>query len=237
MKKFRLTAAIVAMGLALMIQPKVLFADDLQESICDELAEGDDGQEVRTFPLHVNPKFLGCLADDSGNLPTAVATVKKGKLNDKLCLQLEHIKPGLDFDLFTVERSNLRPDGSVDPDFKDKFNNSFGLAWYQSDIHVKGKGQNAGTGKVSIKTILVDQIFGFDPDVTLPPTNTFQVGFWFNNPDDATACGFTGFTPFNGEHHAGPLAMISVPDPQTDLGPLCFHPETDPQTGLFHCNP
>jgi hypothetical protein len=31
-------------------------------------------------------------------------------------------------------------------------------------------------------------------------------------------------TPFNGEHNAGPLVMISVPDAQTDLGPLCVNP-------------
>ena len=50
-----------------------------------------------------------------------------------------------------------------------------------------------------------------DPDVKLSLTNTFHVGFRFNDPADASACGFTGFTPFNGENHAGPLAMISIP--------------------------
>ena len=42
-------------------------------------------------------------------------------------------------------------------------------------------------------------------------------------------------TPFNGEHHAGPLAMISVPDSVTALGPLCLNPDfsSDP----IHCNP
>ena len=67
------------------------------------------------------------------------------------------------------------------------------------------------------------------------PTNTFHVGFWFNQPEDATNCGFTGFTPFNGEHQAGPLAMISLPEVATDLGPLCFNPDfsSDP----VRCNP
>jgi hypothetical protein len=81
----------------------------------------------------------------------------------------------------------------------------------------------------------VNQIFGFDPDVQLTPTNTFHVGFWFNDPNDAAACGFTGFTPFNGEHHAGPLAMISLPNPDTGLGPLCLTPNTE--TDPISCNP
>jgi hypothetical protein len=231
MKKFRLTAAIATLGLALMAQPRVLLAQSSPAPVCYP------GAGSITFPLHVNPKFLGCLADGSGSLPTAIATVTRGNLNDTLCLSLAHIKPGLNFDLFTVERSNLLPNGSVDPDFKNIFHNSFGLAWYQSDIHINSGSTTAGTGKVTIKTILLDQIFGFDPDldVGLAPTNTFHIGFWFNDPKDAAACGFTGFTPFNGEHHAGPLAMISVPNPHTDLGPLCTNPDTS--TNPPHCNP
>jgi hypothetical protein len=30
---------------------------------------------------------------------------------------------------------------------------------------------------VTIKAILLDQIFGFDPAVNLPPANTFHIGF------------------------------------------------------------
>jgi len=104
------------------------------------------------------------------------------------------------------------------------------LAWYQSDIHT----DPTGNATVTIKTILLDQIFGFDPAVGLNPTNTFHVGFWFNDPADAASCGFTGFTPFNGEHHAGPLAFITRPNPITKLGPLC----TDPtNTTPVRCNP
>jgi len=52
---------------------------------------------------------------------------------------------------------------------------------------------------VTIETILWDQIFGFDAEVGLGPTNTFHVGFWLNNPEDAAACSFdpTHQTPFN----------------------------------------
>jgi len=235
MKQFRLTAAMMAIGLALLIHPCTLFAHEGDESPCDELAEDSSGQDVTTFPLYPDPTVVGCLTDNSGSPPTAVATVKRGKLNDRMCLRLEHIKPGLNFDLFTVERSKLRSDGTVDPDFANKFNKSFGLAWYQSDIEIKDKGKKVSTGTVTIKTILLDQIFGFDADIGLQPVNTFEVGFWFNDPKDAATCGFTGFTPFNGEHHAGPLAMISVPNPDTHLGPLCTHPDTS--TNPPHCNP
>lgn len=69
------------------------------------------------------------------------------------------------------------------------------------------------------------------------PTNTFQVGFWFNNLQDAAACGFdpTKPTPFNGEHKAGPLAMISLLDAATGLGPLCTNPSLS--TSPASCNP
>jgi hypothetical protein len=36
--------------------------------------------------------------------PTATVTVVKGKLNDTLAIQLKHVKPGLAFDLFTMEQ-------------------------------------------------------------------------------------------------------------------------------------
>jgi len=175
--------------------------------------------EEHTFDLVVaNAKLLPCLArdaDDPDGLPTARVTVTRGELNDTLHLRAEHLKPNLNFDLFTVQNSNKLADGTPDPTFK-----NFGLAWYQTDVHA----DEHGRADVTIKTILLDQIFGFDPAVDLAPTNTFHVGFWFNNPDDAAPCGFPTVTPFNGEHHAGVLAMISLPDATTGLGPLCTKP-------------
>jgi hypothetical protein len=186
-------------------------------------AAAQDKKDEISFDLVPNPQFVNCLRGSSSEEPTARATVIRGKINDTLILDLDGIKPGLAFDLFTVQRSSLLSEGVPDPAFK----GSFGLAWYQSDIQI---GKSTDDGHVRIKTILLDQIFGFDPDVALPPTNTFHVGFWFNNPQDAAGCGFPAdnpakFTPFNGEHKAGPLAMISVPDPSTKLGPLCTDPD------------
>jgi hypothetical protein len=182
-----------------------------------------------TFNLVPNPRFVDCLRSNASEEPRAHATVIRGKLNDTLILDLDGIKPELAFDLFTAQHSSLLANGTPDPAFR-----NFGLAWYQSDIQIS---KNADSGHVRIKTILLDQIFGFDPDVLLPPTNTFHVGFWFNDPADAVACGFdpTKPTPFNGEHKAGPLAMISLPDAKTGLGPLCADPNTS--TTPATCNP
>jgi hypothetical protein len=193
-------------------------------------ASAGASNERTRFALNVaTPNLLPCLAeypDDPQRPPTAEVTVERGELNDTLHLRLRHFKPNLNFDMFTVQRSRLDANGTpVNP-----FTN-FGLAWYQSDVHV----DQDGDGNVTVKTILLDQIFGFDPDVNLQPLNTFHVGFWFNDPADATNCVGQVVTPFNGEHKAGPLAFISVPDAATNLGPLCINPDTS-KTPVA-CNP
>jgi len=175
------------------------------------------------FTLTANPAFIPCLSADGSTPPRAVVVVKRGELNDTGLVYVTGLKPDLDFDLFTVQRSSLDAEGKPVPNFP-----GFGLAWYQTDLHADAE----GTAKAVIQTILLDQIFGFDGDkrpdgsTVLPPTNTFHVGFWFNSPEDAAPCGFNvnAPTPFNGEHRAGPLAMISLPDPTTGLGPLCTSP-------------
>jgi hypothetical protein len=182
-----------------------------------------DGPNEISFNLAANPKFAACLGNDPYNTPTAKVTVSRGTANDVMIVQMQNFKPGSAFDLFTIERTNLKSDGSADPNFK----GSFGLAWYQSDIHIGPDGK----AEAVVKSILLDDIFGFDADsipgsVTgaplVPPTHTFHVGFWFDSPQDAASCGFdpTKPTPFNGEHSAGPNAMISVPDAATGQGPL-----------------
>jgi hypothetical protein len=191
-----------------------------------------DKKDEITFDLiaNKNPAILECLRANSYEEPRARATVIRGKLNDTLILDLDGIKPGLAFDLFTVQHSPFLSNGSADPTFVP---DHFGLAWYQSDIQI---GKRTDDGHVRIKTILLDQIFGFDSDVGLNPTNTFNLGFWFNNPDDATCAGAPlKVTPFNGEHHAGPFAMISANDVKTHLGPLCSDPNSS--TNPASCNP
>jgi hypothetical protein len=179
------------------------------------------------FNLVPQPKFEACLGQSGGPVPTAEVVVQRGELNDILILRAQHLKPNLGFDLFTIQNTNLLADGAVDPNFK-----NFGLAWYQTDVQADSN----GNAEVAIKTILLDQIFGFDPASSLLPTHTFHVGFWFNNPEDAAACGFNPAnpTPFNGEQHAGPNAMISLPNPVTKLGPLCTGARK--QGSTFVCN-
>jgi len=179
------------------------------------------------FNLSVNPSIEACLDDHSGQRPTATVRVFRDKLNDELLLTANHIKPGLQFDVFTVRRSNLRADGTVDPTFK-----NFGLAWYQSDLEA----DENGFAHISLRSIFLDQIFGFNANTGLAPVNTFHVGFWFNNPNDAAPCGFDPAhpTPFNGEHKAGPVAMISTPNPITGIGPLCTDPDLNHPGS---CNP
>jgi hypothetical protein len=201
-------------------------------AILPSISSAQNKKDEISFRLVANPKFVDCLRRSSYEEPKARATVIRGELNDTLILDLDGFKPGLAFDLFTVQRSPFLSDGTPDPTFR-----SFGLAWYQSDIEI---GKHTDDGRVSIRTILDNETFGFDPDVALPPTNTFHVGFWFDNPQDAAACGFPAgdpskFTPFNGEHKAGPLAMISLPDPVTNLGPLCTNPDTSHTPAT--CNP
>ena len=189
------------------------------------------------FELSPNPATLKCLAADGENVHASVH-VRRGDLNDRLVLEVSGLKPDLAFDMFTVQRSSLGAGGKPDP----AFTGSFGLAWYQSDVQA----DSYGNAKVVIQTILLDQIFGFDADknadgtIKVAPTNTFHIGFWFNNPHDAEACNFdvSKPTPFNGEHKAGPVAMISTPT-ESGLGPLCTSPTgADPSdTSALPCNP
>ena len=181
-----------------------------------------------TFSLFPNAALRRTAWPPPARSPTATVQVHRGDLNDRLTLKVKGLKPNLDFDVFTVENTPQLSNGTPNPDF----HGSFGFAWYQSDLQTNRHGE----GEVTLKTILLDQIFGFDSSRGVTPVNTFNLGFWFNNPADAAGCGFTGTTPFNGEHQAGPLAMISRQNVTTKLGPLCTSPESD-STGAFHCNP
>jgi hypothetical protein len=180
-----------------------------------------------TFSLFPQRSLINCLKPSPGAPdPKVTVTVKRGDLNDRGRIQLSGFKPNLDFDLFTIQHSPQTATGAADS------NSSVGLAWYQTDLHVG----SYGSGHARIRTILLDQIFGIDKDVALAPTNTFHLGFWFNNPADAGRCGFTGSTPFNGEHTAGPLAFVTRPDAATALGPLCTDPVSTGNS-TFACNP
>src|SRR5262249_25829564 len=107
----------------------------------------------KSFDLAVNPPFINCVSQP-GYQATRTVTVHRGELNDVLFITAHHLKPNVGFDLFTTQKTNLLTNGAIDPAFT-----NFGLAWYQSDLE---SNQN-GDAEVAIKTILLDQIFGFDP--------------------------------------------------------------------------
>ena len=220
--KIAVVAAIVVAGVATLAKP--VAAQDYSLDVKPEVT-------TKSFLLHVNPKFASCLGVPGKPNPSARVTVVRGNLNDTLTITGRNFKPGLAFDMFTVQRSNLLPDATIDPNFT-----NFGMAWYQSDLEADSNGQISA----SIETILLDQVFGFDADQSNPsPINTFHVGFWFNNPNDANVDGcvfnVNNPTPFNGEHNAGPVAFISVPNATTNLGPLCTKPNKN--TNPISCNP
>src|ERR1700730_16141766 len=81
------------------------------------------------FDLRPNPKFVNCVGVLNGPTPVAHVTVTRGALSDTLNIVADNIRPHLAFDMFTVQRTNLKPDGTVDPSVK-----NFGMAWYQSDL-------------------------------------------------------------------------------------------------------
>ena len=185
--------------------------------------------ESTRFSMSAIGGVVPCMSADGKTAPRIDVRVERGDDNDRLELRGRGFKPGIQFDLFTIQNSRLNAAGAPDPNFK-----GFGMSWYQSDLHA----DDYGRIHARIRTILLDQIFGFVDKGPTPvaPTNTFNVGFWFNSPADAAACGFTGTTPFNGEHAAGPLAFVTVPDATTNLGPLCTSPVTA-DDGSVACNP
>jgi hypothetical protein len=176
-----------------------------------------DPVDTIRFALHPNPPFLNCLSQyrgDDRRTPQVTVTVVRGDQTDALFVRGQNIRPNLGFTLFTVERSELDAVGNIDAGF-----HGFGLASYEADFDSSDK----GTIRTAIRTILLDQVFEFDDDAKLAPKSPFQVGFWFNDPMDAVACGFDANkpTPFNEDHDAGPNAMISLPNAASGLGPLC----------------
>src|SRR5262245_3424087 len=114
-------------------------------------AAGSAKVHSTSFSLSPNAAVLNCLKAP-GKTPKANVTVTRGSLNDTLTLKVSGLKPETGFDLFTVQRSPLDAQGNpvAIP--------NFGMAWYQSDLETNDE----GSGTVKIKTILLDQIFGFD---------------------------------------------------------------------------
>ena len=97
---------------------------------------------TKTFDLHPEAGVLSSFAANVNRPPTATVTVTRAGERDHLLFTVRGPKPHLQFDAFTVQRSNLLSDGSVNPAFT-----NFGLAWYQSDLNADENG-DASTSPV-----------------------------------------------------------------------------------------
>ena len=147
--------------------------------------------------------------------PTSYAA----SLNDGLFLRGSNIKPGLAFDLFTVENSQLLANGTVNPDFK-----NFGLAWYQSDLEAN----NEGEMRASIRTILLDQIFGFDPGGHAAADEHVRGGLLVQRPEGRRRVRVRRHQADAIQRRAQgrPAGDDQRPRRATGLGPLCTKPDT-----------
>jgi hypothetical protein len=88
---------------------------------------------------------------------------------------------------------------------------AFGAANYIGDFTTNA----AGIGSLKVDTIVAEAFVS--TLVTNPPgrvrADLDHLVFWFANPDQVPACfNFSGFTPFDGDGHAGPAAMSSQGD-------------------------
>ena len=81
------------------------------------IASAQDTKDEITFNLLPNPAVVDCLRANPFEEPRAHAMVIRGKQNDALILDLDGIKPGLAFDLFTVQNSFFQANGTKDPNF------------------------------------------------------------------------------------------------------------------------
>ena len=72
-------------------------------------------QMQRTFFLTPAKGTLNCLRRNLTNTPNATVIVGQGALTDDLTIIGSGIKPGLAFDLFTVQKSPLLSNGPPDP--------------------------------------------------------------------------------------------------------------------------
>ena len=76
------------------------------------MAQKPDHATFKLYPNPALPKILDCLSEN-GEAPRAVVEVKRGDLNDTAIIRVRGLKPDLDFDVFTVQRSPLSSDGRL----------------------------------------------------------------------------------------------------------------------------
>jgi hypothetical protein len=171
-------------------------------------SQGDCTERFCTFELQVNPglqpgKPFACPAIQNAQASIRITNrFVTGAQNDIMDLTASGLPPNTGFDMFLVEHSPLDA-GTF---------SGFGFGWYQSDI----QSNSGGRAKVTVQGIFDNETFIENPADQFNPIHTFNVGFWFNSPDEeAKVCpsATPAKTPFNGEQNAGLLAMITQGEP------------------------
>src|SRR5947209_16812144 len=202
------SSASAALGHQLVPSPAAqrILAQDVRDASPPTFKESTSG--LSTFPLSVNPglgagKPFACPAMQRA---TGTITITNrftlNQLVDGMRLSASGLPPNTDFDVFLVEHS------PADAGFA-----GFGFGWYQADLHSNSLGQ----AQVVMVGIFDVETFIDNPATPFTPIHTYNVGFWFNSPtQEAEKCGNAtppAATPFNGEQHAGLLAMITSGGP------------------------
>jgi hypothetical protein len=168
------------------------------------------GQRISFSMVPSNAAISACL-------PHAQATVQVVDLglNQSMVVEAQGLLPNTGYDLFVTNQAAA----------------PFGPSWYQSDLETNsaGAGEAVVRGIFNHETFLLSQGQGTaGSGVVFPPTHTFNLGLWFNNPDDPFKAGCEPgktspvVTPFNGEQHAGVQVLrTEILDPNNlENGPL-----------------
>ena len=170
-----------------------------------------DSSRLISFPLVAsNAAVSSCLPHATGS----VVVIERG-VNERMLVQVAGLLPNTGYDLFLTNQATP----------------PFGPAWYQSDLETNsyGGGTAVVQGIFNHETFMVSQGQGAAGNgITFPAVHTFNLGLWFNNPQDPFRTGCEPgkaapvVTPFNGEQNAGiQVLRTQVIDPNNlQNGPL-----------------
>jgi hypothetical protein len=172
-------------------------------------AQGECQRAICTFQLQVNPGLTAghpfeCPAIENAHARLTISDrFITGDQNDVMILTASGLPKNVGFDVFLVQNSPL-DSGTF---------TTFGFGWYQSDL----QSDSTGHAQVNMQGVFDKETFIENPADPFNAIHTFNVGFWFNSPArEAKVCGNATApapTPFNGEQHAGLLALITQGEP------------------------
>ena len=201
--------ATVGVGLPALVGTPASAQSTVQTASPSQVSQGECTRRICTFELQVNPGLqpghpFACPAIQNAQARIHITNrFVTGAQNDIMVLTASGLPPNTGFDMFLVEHSPLDPGTFA----------GFGFGWYQSDIQSNA----GGDAQVTVRGIFDKETFIENPADLFKPIHTFNVGFWFNSPDEeAKVCGnptAPAKTPFNGEQNAGLLAMITQGEP------------------------